>query len=128
MVIMTYDVLKEIGGFMRKASRIRCEINNGLSETIIDCYRVDGSEAVKKFSLLPSEEQFILIWKIVNKVLIEEPLSEIGYIGDRAEHCSNEEAFSLEEAKISFKGITAIIGGDDGAYVLCAMIALYWLG
>ena len=125
---MTYDILKDIGGFMRRASMLRCNINYGVAETIEEAYNIeDGKEAVKNFSLLKDEDKFLLIWKIVNIALIEEPVKRIGYLGDCAEHCSYNDAFSLREAKILFKGIAEEIGGDDGAYALCALILFYWL-
>lgn len=103
---------------MRKASLLRCNINNGTKEIIKWNFDVNSSEAIKNFSLLPDEEKFLFIWSIVNRATIEMPFYMAFFF-------SYQDSF-LEKSKELFDGIADKIGGDDGAYALCAVILITW--
>ena len=123
---MTYETLKDIGGFMRKASEIRCNIDSKTVELIKFNYDVNSKEAARRFSLLPTENQFLLIWKLVNRGLIEEAIFVEATFQDLLDDDTFEEAFPISQAKETFKDLVEEIGDDDGAYALCAVIFLHW--
>ena len=111
---------------MRKASEIRCNIDSKTVELIKFNYDVNSKEAVRLFSLLPSDKQFLFIWKLVNRGLIEEAIFVKASFRDLLDDDTFEEAFPISQAKEIFKDFAKEIGGDDGAYALCAVIFLHW--